>query len=93
MRLWGPWIVRGSLLNTSVSSQTGFIPNFSNVQIPLSPYTFYPASLHSRAGTVLWPTIVFGALIDVDADNPIMQFNNLMGSPVSYAAEWRHINP
>ena len=93
MRLRGPWIVRGSRLDTSISGTSGFIAAFGDVQIPMSPYTFYPACLHSRSGTTLWVGVPFGSLAGVDADSPSVLFKNSMGSTVSYAVKWRHVNP
>ena len=93
MRLRGPWIVRSASLDTSVSSAGGFVAGYNTVLFPTSPYTFFPALLHSRTGTALWLTIPNGSLGDIDADSPFVEFKNLMSSGAAWAAEWRHINP
>ena len=93
MRLRGPWIIRGAGLDTSVSSLSGTIPVRSGINITMNPYTFAPAIHHGRPGTDVWLAVPWAPAIPLDADHPAILLRNLLGSTVSYAVEWRHVNP
>lgn len=93
LRLRGPWLIRGILLDTSISSQSGTIGPSSVAILHMSPFTFFPGISYDRvlSRMVLRVTVdVFGA---VDADDPHLELFNPPGVPTDYVAEWRHVNP
>lgn len=93
LRLRGPWLIRGILLDTSISSQSGTISSDSMVKIPLSPYTFFPGLVHNRLlsfVTMRIPIELFGS---AEADAPDLVLYTPAPVSADYESEWRHINP
>lgn len=93
MRLRGPWIVRGSLLDTSVSSQSGTIGADSEVSLAMGPYTFFPSIIHRRGGSFVNLRVRYHFFFPPSADVPILMLYNPPGANAPYIAKWRHINP
>ncbi|KKL26156.1 hypothetical protein LCGC14_2398130 [marine sediment metagenome] len=93
LRLRGPWIVRGGLLDTSVSSQGGSIAAGGSVALVMSAYTFMPDMLGRDLFSFLDVRVRIALLGLPNADSPRLALINESGSATTYLAEWRHINP
>ena len=93
MRLRGPWIIRGILLDTSVSSQSGTILGNDIVAVVMSPYSFFPDVLQRRALNAVEINVRYDFVLPPNAEMPKLMLYNIPGGPAPYAAEWRHVNP
>ncbi len=93
LRLRGPWIVRGGLLDTSVSSQGGSIAAGGSVALAMSAYTFMPDMLGRDLFSFLDLRVRISFLGGANADSPNLALINQSGSATTYATQWRHINP
>ena len=93
LRLRGPWIIRGLLLDTAVSSQSGTIASGASAILSMSPYTFFPGIIHQALFGSLRVEIPLNIVFPGDADAPTLKLFNPGVSDVPYSAEWRHVNP
>ena len=93
MRLRGPWLIRGILLDTSISGQSGIIGPGSAVSVVMNAYSFYPAIIHTRLFSRMARRVIVNLLGPAVADNPILELFNPIGDTSDYDMEWRHVNP
>lgn len=93
MRVRGPWIIRGGLLDTALSSQSGTIPANNTVYLIMSPYTFFPGVLHKRLLAHVEMHVRPDFIFPPDADIPLLGLFNPPGGTADYDSEWRHVNP
>ncbi len=93
MRLRGPWIVRGSIIDTSISSQSGTILPNGQVNLVMNDYTFFPATLHRLLLTHVRMCVPLDFIFPLDVEIPQLQLWNGGWANAPYEAAWRHISP
>lgn len=93
MRLRGPWIVRGLLLDTSVSSQSGTIPGGQAAAVGMSAYSFFPDVLCTSLFRIVDLRLRISIITPPNADTPRLLMVNQSAGAANYEAEWRHVNP
>lgn len=82
-----------SQLSTSLGSQSGTVPGFSGVILPLAAYNFIPHAVVEIPGSLPhWGADISFLPLVADADAPDTFLLNGGAGDQLYAAEWRHID-